>query len=44
MCGWFYDVATGIQDEGTIPGSARPNTPEGWIWPVFGSRQDDADV
>ena len=44
MCGWVYDEAKGIPDEGIIPGTAWADIPEDWTCPVCGSGKEDFEM
>ena len=44
MCGWVYDEAKGIPDEGINPGTAWVDIPEDWTCPVCGSGKEDFDM
>jgi len=44
MCGWVYDEAKGIPDEGIEPGTLWPDIPEDWKCPVCGSVKEDFDM
>ena len=39
MCGWIYDEALGVPEEGIAPGTAWEDIPEDWACPVCGSRK-----
>lgn len=44
MCGWVYDEAKGIPDEGINPGTAWADIPEDWTCPVCGSGKEDFEM
>ena len=44
MCGWVYDEAKGIPDEGIIPGTAWADIPEDWTCPICGSGKEDFEM
>ena len=44
MCGWIYDEALGVPEEGIAPGTAWEDVPEDWACPVCGSRKEDFEM
>ena len=44
MCGWVYDEAKGIPEEGIAPGTHWSDVPEDWECPVCGSAKEDFDM
>ncbi len=34
MCGWIYDDALGVPEEGIAPGTTWEDVPEDWACPV----------
>ncbi len=44
MCGWIYDEALGVPEEGIAPGTAWEDVPEDWSCPVCGSSKDDFEM
>jgi len=41
MCGWIYDEAKGIPEEGIEPGTSWDEVPDNWVCPVCGSGKED---
>ena len=41
MCGWIYDEAKGIPEEGIDPGTSWDEVPDDWVCPVCGSGKED---
>ena len=39
-CGWIYDEALGLPDEGIAPGTRFEDLPEDWACPVCGASKD----
>ena len=44
MCGWVYDEAKGVPDEGIEVGTAWEDIPSDWVCPVCGSVKEDFDM
>ena len=44
MCGWIYDEALGVPEEGIAPGTAWEDIPEDWACPVCGSSKKDFEM
>ncbi len=43
-CGFIYDEAEGLPDEGIEPGTLWANVPEDWICPECGTPKSDFDM
>lgn len=43
-CGWIYDEAKGIPDQGVPPGTRLEDLPEDWYCPDCGSEKDDFEL
>ena len=43
-CGYVYDPAVGIPDEGIAPGTAFEDIPEDWACPDCGASKADFEV
>jgi len=41
ICGWEYDPAAGLPDEGIEPGTAFANLPDDFVCPDCGAGLDD---
>ncbi len=41
ICGFIYDPAEGIPDEGIAPGTAFEDIPEDWACPDCGASKED---
>ena len=37
LCGYIYDEAAGIPDEGIAPGTKWADVPEDWVCPLCGA-------
>ena len=40
VCGYIYDEAEGIPDDGIVPGTKWADLPEDWVCPVCGLDKD----
>ena len=40
VCGWIYDPAVGIPEDGIAPGTAFEDLPEDWVCPICGVGKD----
>lgn len=41
VCGFIYDEAEGLPDEGIEPGTLWEDIPDDWVCPDCGSSKDD---
>jgi rubredoxin len=44
ICGWIYDEAAGLPDEGIAPGTRWADVPMNWCCPECGARKDDFEM
>ena len=44
ICGWIYDEAAGIPDEGIAPGTRWEDVPINWTCPECGARKEDFEL
>ena len=44
LCGWIYDEAAGLPDEGIAPGTRWEDVPMNWTCPECGARKDDFEM
>jgi rubredoxin len=44
ICGFVYDEAQGLPDEGIAPGTRWEDVPETWSCPDCGASKDDFDM
>lgn len=44
ICGWVYDEAAGMPDEGIAPGTRWADLPMNWTCPDCGARKDDFEM
>ena len=44
ICGWVYDEAAGLPDEGIAPGTRWEDVPMNWTCPECGARKDDFEM
>jgi rubredoxin len=43
-CGFIYDEARGLPEEGIAPGTRWENIPDDWYCPVCGTAKDDYEM
>ena len=44
VCGYIYDEAEGIPDDGIAPGTKWADLPEDWVCPVCGVTKSDFEL
>jgi rubredoxin len=44
ICGWLYDEAEGLPDEGIAPGTRWEDVPMNWTCPECGARKEDFEM
>ena len=44
ICGWIYDEAAGVPDEGIPPGTRWEDVPEDWLCPDCGVGKLDFEM
>jgi len=44
ICGFIYDEATGISEEGIAPGTRWEDVPVNWVCPECGARKEDFEL
>jgi rubredoxin len=44
ICGWIYDEAAGLPDEGIAPGTRWADVPMNWTCPECGARKEDFEM
>lgn len=44
VCGWEYDEAEGLPDEGIEPGTKWEDIPDDWTCPDCGAPKDDFEM
>jgi rubredoxin len=44
ICGFIYDEAAGLPDEGIAPGTRWDDVPINWVCPECGARKDDFEL
>lgn len=44
ICGWIYDEAAGVPDEGIAPGTRWEDVPMNWVCPECGARKEDFEM
>ncbi len=44
ICGYIYDEATGIPEEGIAPGTRWNDVPINWTCPECGARKEDFEM
>ncbi len=44
ICGWVYDEATGMPDDGIAAGTLWQDIPMNWTCPECGARKDDFEM
>lgn len=43
-CGWIYDPAEGMPDDGIAPGTAFDDIPDDFVCPVCGVTKEDFEA
>ena len=44
ICGWVYDEAAGVPDEGIAPGTKWEDVPPNRVCPECGARKEDFEM
>lgn len=44
ICGWIYDEAAGLPEEGIPPGTRWEDVPMNWVCPECGARKEDFEM
>lgn len=44
ICGWMYDEAAGLPEEGIAPGTRWEDIPMNWTCPECGARKEDFEM
>ncbi|WP_428420865.1 rubredoxin [Methylibium sp.] len=44
LCGFIYDEAVGLPDEGIAPGTAWADVPDSWSCPDCGAGKDEFEM
>ena len=44
ICGWMYDEAAGLPDDGILPGTRWHDVPMNWTCPECGARKEDFEM
>ena len=44
ICGFVYDEAKGLPDEGIAPGTTWADVPENWLCPDCGASKDEFEM
>jgi rubredoxin len=44
ICGYIYDEAAGVPDEGIAPGTRWEDVPMNWTCPECGARKEDFEM
>ena len=44
ICGWMYDEAVGVPDDGIAPGTKWSDVPMNWVCPECGARKEDFEM
>lgn len=44
ICGFVYDEADGLPEEGIAPGTTWEDVPSSWICPDCGARKEDFEM
>lgn len=44
ICGWIYDEASGLPDDGIAPGTRWEDIPPNWVCPECGARKEDFEM
>ena len=44
ICGWIYDEAAGLPEEGIPAGTRWEDVPMNWVCPECGARKEDLEM
>jgi rubredoxin len=44
ICGWIYDEAAGLPEDGIAPGTRWEDVPPNWTCPECGARKEDFEL
>jgi rubredoxin len=44
ICGWIYDEAEGVPEDGIEPGTPWEKVPPNWVCPECGARKEDFEM
>lgn len=44
ICGWIYDEAVGVPEDGIAAGTAWTDVPMNWTCPECGARKEDFEM
>jgi rubredoxin len=44
ICGWIYDEAVGVPEDGISAGTAWADVPMNWTCPECGARKEDFEM
>ena len=44
ICGWIYDEADGVPEDGIEPGTPWEKVPPNWVCPECGARKEDFEM
>ena len=44
VCGFVYDEAKGLPDDGIVPGTPWEQLPEGWVCPLCGAAKSEFEL
>jgi rubredoxin len=44
VCGWIYDEAEGVPDDGIAPGTRWEDVPTNWTCPDCSARKEDFEM
>ena len=44
ICGWIYDEAAGLPDDGIAAGTPWAQVPMNWVCPECGARKEDFEM
>ncbi len=44
ICGWMYDEAQGLPEEGIAAGTKWADVPMNWVCPECGARKEDFEM
>ena len=44
ICGWMYDEAAGVPEDGIVAGTAWADVPMNWVCPECGARKEDFEM
>ncbi|CAB3791213.1 Anaerobic nitric oxide reductase flavorubredoxin [Paraburkholderia ultramafica] len=44
ICGWIYDEASGVPEDGIPPGTPWNNVPDSWVCPLCDAKKNEFEM